>query len=118
MRNSRWTALLSCLLLLTILCFAATATNLSVWGKQTRGSASASARLIGEPFVLPETASISSVSCSGNGFWINDQWGNWIVSFYDLNDAIGYKLPSGKYSVFPNLKDNQLEAAVEVTFNY
>ncbi|MDO9508908.1 MAG: hypothetical protein Q7I97_06140 [Thermovirgaceae bacterium] len=107
-----------CLLFAVIACSAASAATVSGWGKQTRGNAGSSAKLEAQPVVLPSVGTITEVSCNGNGFWINDRYGNWIISFYNLNEAKGYQLPAGTYSFYPNLKNNQSQAGVTVTITY
>lgn len=108
------------LLLVTALlvCSAAMAATVTASGKQTRGYGGSNAKLEAAPVTLPSTATITNVSFSGNGFWINDGYGNWIVSFYTVNEAKGYQLPAGTYAVYPNLKDGQSSAGVTVTFTY
>ena len=118
MRNHRYTLFLACLILVVLICTTASAATVNAWGKQSRGNAAASAKLEGQPVVLPSVGTITEVSCSGQSFWINDKWGNWIVSFYNPNEAKGYQLPAGTYSVYPSLKKNQSQAGVKITITY
>jgi len=106
--------LIVAVLAVSVLCPAAYAATATGWGKQVRGTGPGNdAKLSSEPLIIPSgtTANITSVTCSGDGFWIE---GTVQRNFYNANDAVGLTLGSGQYYVYPNLKPNQSTATVQI----
>ncbi|MCF7730832.1 MAG: hypothetical protein K9N23_04055 [Akkermansiaceae bacterium] len=85
-------------------------------GKQTAGSAGSNAKLECTAVTVSSPMTISAVSGSNEGFWIQ-QGSSTVMKFYKSNDpsAVGQKLQAGTYYVYPNLKKGSSAATVTVT---
>ncbi len=81
--------------------------------KQEAGTASKNAGLECTPVTINEVMQVHQVVCDGAGFWIATKNGV-VASFPDAADAIGYVLKPGVYMAYPNLKQGQTIAKVEV----
>lgn len=115
MKRSRYTAglLVIVILLLTAFSSIALAGTSSGSGTQIRGVPGRNAQLIGNAFTVPrQGAVITKVNCTGNGFWIE---GTIRKGFIPAQNAVGFRLPAGRYYVFPNLKPSQTTADVRIT---
>lgn len=86
-------------------------------GSQTRGVPGRDAKLSGQAFTLPATATIGAVEGSGAGFWIEGQ-GGLVRNFGSNGEAVGFQVAAGTYWVYPNLAQGKDEASVRVTFNW
>jgi hypothetical protein len=119
MRKHKAVIFLACMVIVALACTAAMAATVTITGQQTRGTGPLkNAKLECTPVTLPSEGVISAASTTGDGFWINDGYGNWIVSFYNPGDAKGYRLPAGTYSIYPNLKQGQYNAVASITITY
>lgn len=87
----------------------------TISGSQTRGSAGQNATLHCNPVTIKSAKSITSISGSNQGFWIQKSTAI-IARYYKENDpsAKGKKLQPGTYYVYPNLKSGQKKATVTV----
>lgn len=114
MRKKRIACLVLVLLLIAAAAFAG---SVNGWGQQERGSAGKNAQLKGEPFTVPNgvAGTISSVSCDGDGFWIE---GPMRRNFVPASTAQGVQLKAGTYYVYPNLKHGQQMAKVSVKVSW
>ena len=83
-------------------------------GEQTRGSAGHDSQLSGKAFTLASEATITSINCNGDGFWIE----GYGLMFQPASSAIGVIIPAGTYNVYPLLKNNQSSANVSVIFSW
>ena len=82
-------------------------------GTQTAGSAGSNARLSCEAVTITEVMSIVSVDCECDGFLIATESGV-LKKFPDAGGAVGFTLKPGTYMVYPNLRQGQANARVEV----
>jgi len=107
----------SIVLVLVLTAAIAYAGSVKGWGEQTRGSAGMNAQLKGEPFTVPNgvVGTITSVNCSGDGFWIQ---GAARLGFNPASRANGATLRAGTYYVYPNLKHGQNKASVNITVSW
>jgi hypothetical protein len=119
MRKRKVIVFAACLLVAAFMSTAAFAATVTISGEQTRGTGPLrNAQLKSTPVTLPSDGVIIAASTSGASLWINDGYGNWVVSFYNLADAKGYRLPAGTYTVFPNLNHAQYSAIASITVEY
>lgn len=108
------------ILLFAFVCFvplqmASAGTSLS--GSQTAGSPGSGAKLSSNPVTLAQPMTISAVSGSNAGFWIQSG-SNTVAKFHQPNDpgVVGTTLPPGTYTVYPNLPNGAKSATVTLSF--
>jgi len=117
MITMRRTSLALAMVLVLLVAGSALAGTATGSGYQRRGAPGRNAELTSTPLIVPAgvTATITDVTCDGDGFWIE---GPVSASFSTGAEAIGFRLPSGTYRFYPNLKEGQFpqqKAMVSVT---
>ncbi len=90
--------------------------NLVIEGFQTIGSFSP--ELKSTPVVITSQATIVKVETNSSGFWL-ERAGKNFAQFSKLEgkfnpNPVGFVLPAGTYTAYPNLDDNQKQAYVKI----
>jgi hypothetical protein len=93
--------------------FTLSAQKVVISGTQTAGTAGSNARLSSDAVTITEIMSVGSIDCDCAGFWIATE-DKIIKKFPDAGAAVGYVLKPGTYMVYPNLRQGQTTAKVEV----
>lgn len=113
--KSLWSKLLF-LAMLCIIPVQMAAADTTIAGSQTAGSPGSNAKLSCTPVKISKPMTISAVSGSNAGFWIQSG-PNIVARFNNENDAsaVGKTLPAGTYTVYPNLPHGGKSATVKIT---
>ncbi len=94
------------------------AQTITISGSQTAGTGVLhEAKLESKPVELESSGSIIRVEGGSAGFWINRvRLGgeNTIARFFRPNEAIGYSLGIGTYTVYPNILEGVSSARVKI----